>query len=362
MGVPLIDVDVAIVGAGPAGSAAAIQIARRSRQLAGRTLLLDAAQFPRPKVCGGGVVRAADRFLAHLDVEAAVPSVRIDAIRFEYAGGGSVRHLPRAFRVVRRDAFDHCLLRAARRLGVGVRQGEPVLRLRREREAIVVVTTKAEYRAGVVIGADGSNGVVRRTLVGGRPRRFAALEVVTPLLPAEENAAATAVFDFRPAAGGLQGYCWDFPCVVGGARAMNRGIGGATWTTGRSLKRLFEAHLAPRGIELRPADLAGATAPYYDPLLPQSAERVLLAGDAVGIDRWFGEGISVAIGTGMLAAHAAVEAFERREFAFADHHRRIRRSAVGDDLRRRRAVARAFYRAARRGRPLWPWLGAGAGS
>jgi geranylgeranyl reductase family protein len=357
-----VNVDVIIVGAGPAGSSAALQIARRSTELAGRLLLLDAARFPRPKVCGGGVVRAADRFLTHLEVEADVPSVAIDTMRFEYEGGRSVRCAPRAFRVVRRDEFDACLVRAAQGRGVALRQGDPVRHVRRDGDAIVVATARAEYRARVVIGADGSNSLVRRTLVGGpRPARFVALEVVTPRLREEDEAASTAVFDFRPAASGLQGYRWDFPCLARGARVMNRGIGGAVGSAGESLKGRLRTLLTQRGIELPRAGLEGATAPYYDPALPQSAERVVLAGDAVGIDRWFGEGISVAIGTGILAAHAVVDAFERRDFSFADYSRRVRQSAVGDDLRRRRIAARSFYRAARDHRPLSPWLGAGEG-
>jgi flavin-dependent dehydrogenase len=120
------NVDVLIIGAGPAGAAAAIQIARRSTELAGRTLVLDAARFPRSKPCGGGVVRAADRFLTHLGVAADVPSVTINAIRFEYEGGRSLWRVPRVFRVVRREELDDCLVRAARGLGVAVHQGEPV--------------------------------------------------------------------------------------------------------------------------------------------------------------------------------------------------------------------------------------------
>lgn len=109
--------DVVIVGGGPAGAAAAIQLANCAPGLAASTLLLDRDAFPRPKLCGGGVVRQADRLLSFLDVQANVPSVGVDTIRFEYAGRSLVRHIPSAFRVVRREQFDAALLREARAPG-----------------------------------------------------------------------------------------------------------------------------------------------------------------------------------------------------------------------------------------------------
>ena len=74
----------------------------------------------------------------------------------------------------------------------------------------------------------------------------------------------------------------------------------------------------------------GATIPMYDPALPQSAPHVVLAGDAVGVDPWLGEGISVVTGTGMLAAHAAIEASSAKTFVpRSPNARRWRRTQIG---------------------------------
>ena len=111
--------DVVIVGSGPAGSAAAIQLCERDRSMAARTLLLDRAQFPRHKLCGGGVVQRADELLGFLGVRVNVPSLPIHAVKFEHPGGTTIRRGLDLFRIVRREEFDDALVQAARALGVG---------------------------------------------------------------------------------------------------------------------------------------------------------------------------------------------------------------------------------------------------
>ena len=219
------------------------------------------------------------------------------------------------------------------------------------------------YRARVVIGADGAGSLVRRSLVGpAAGERFVALGVLTPWQDRPDGDANTAVLDFRPVARGLRGYAWDFPALRAGERRMNRGLGGTRWPAGVSARQLFAETLKTRGIDPRRCRFDGGSAPLYDPESPQSAERVLLTGDAVGVDPWFGEGISVAIGTGILAAHAATGALAAERFDFADYGERVRESAVGWQLCRNRLLADAFYEAAAKPRGLASWIGNGGAS
>ena len=355
--------DVIIVGGGPAGAAAALQLAVYGPEIARRTLLLDAASFPREKLCGGGLVPESDRFLEHLGVSTAqlgVASVPIEEICFEYPGGRSIVHSRRFFHVVHRRELDAALLGAVRARGVEVCEGEAAVRFEREVDGIRVGTAGgACFDARIVIGADGARSPVRRALVGSvRSDRFVALETLTPGHDGARDASSrTAVFDFRPAATGLRGYSWDFPSLRNGEPWMNRGLAAGTRSSEIALQKLFEASLAQRGIEPAPGSIEGAGAPFYDPERPQGAERVLLAGDAVGIDPWFGEGISVALGTGILAAHAAAAALGSGRFDFADHGRRVEESAVGWSLERKRKLADSFYRAAAIPGGLTPFLG-----
>jgi geranylgeranyl reductase family protein len=339
--------EVIIIGAGPAGSAAAITLARRDGTLAKRSLLLDAAKFPRDKLCGGGLVPQSERLLELLGVSVDVPSVSICEIEFEYEGGRRTLRRPHVFRVVHREEFDHALVQAAAERGIRVHEGETVLKVTRENGALRVVTTRATYRAEVVIGADGACSRVRRALVGPtRGERFVALEVLTPGY--EGDGTPAAVFDFRPAARGLRGYAWHFPVLRGGTPWTNRGVVGSRWPADSSLRDLFADLLDVRGVSLARHELQGWSAPLYDAESPQGAERVLLAGDAVGIDPWLGEGISVALGTGILAAHAATDGLGAGRLDFTDHAERVRESAVGWMLGRQRTFAEPFYAAAAR--------------
>jgi geranylgeranyl reductase family protein len=353
--------DVVIVGAGPAGSAAALQLGRLG--LAARTLLIDARSFPRDKLCGGGLVPESDRLLAHLGVPPqAIPSVPIREVRFEYPGGHAVQRDKQFFRVVHRNVLDDVLAREARARGVEWRDGDAVTRLERDGGRIVITTVSgANLEARVAIGADGASSLVRRTLVGGvRSDRLVALEALTPGHDGAADAdSPTAVFDFRPAATGVRGYSWDFPSLRHGEPWMNRGIVAAPRSSAAPLRSLFTDVLLERGVTCDAQQIQGAGASLYDADRPQSAERVLLAGDAVGIDPWFGEGISVALGTGIIAAHTAAEALASCHFAFGDYARRIEQSAVGWSLRRKQAIAGLFYPAARVPGGMAAFLGGG---
>lgn len=81
-----------------------------------------------------------------------------------------------------------------------------------------------------------------------------------------------------------------------------------------------------------------------------SVPRVLLVGDAVGADPVFGEGISIALGYGKLAAHEISQSIQRREYSFRGFKRRVVRSALGQTLIARWVIAYIVY-------PLkWRWF------
>lgn len=342
---PLQRFDVAIVGAGPAGTAAALQIRSLPAAKGARVCLIDACRFPRPKPCGGGITARTEELLACLGVRVTVPFVAVSEVRFVTPAQTDTSSGTALFKVVRREEFDAALVREAQDRGIDLLAGDAVRRLHSDEEGVSIeLASGATVRASIVIGADGANSVVRRCLVPRQVRvePFVALEVLTP----GHDRDGRATFDFRTLLDGIRGYLWDFPSLVDGKPFMNRGIASIGEVPHGTLREAFAAALASRSVALHDRDIEGAWAPVYDPTREQSAPRVLLAGDAVGIDPWLGEGISSAIGTGIVAAHVAATGLDTGAVGFAEYRDRIAASTVGERLRANRAMAERFYGAA----------------
>jgi len=90
-------------------------------------------------------------------------------------------------------------------------------------------------------------------------------------------------------------------------------------------------------------ELKGHPIRWYSPQNRVSIPRVLLVGDAVGADPIFGEGISMALGYGIIAAREIEESFQRGEFSFRRYKRRLRKSGLGQTLFARWFLAQVIY-------------------
>lgn len=348
-------VDVLIVGSGPSGTSTALHLVKLDPAWAERIVIIDKAVHPREKLCGGGITHLGQNVLANLGLPLEPRSFEVKEARLLYRGKRYSFYGNPVFRIVRRDEFDHWLVRTCEQLGVRVRQGEPVTTVTPHDDYVEVVTGKTTFHARVVVAADGSRSFVRRKLkwgdgpeAGDDARVARLVEVLTPEEPASqpEFREAVAIFDFTPMDDDLQGYYWDFPSFVKGRAMMNRGVFDSRAVPRKpkaDLKEVLAGEMAERGRDLDDYELKGHPIRWWSTNARFSQPRVLLVGDAAGADPLFGEGISFALGYGEPAAEAIADAFARDDFSFAGYRERLIDHPLFRHLRLRTWAARYAY-------------------
>ena len=292
--------DLAVVGAGPAGAAAAIGALGVDPSL--RVALLDRATFPRDKACGDGIAPQVLDLLAEVGVGSVVAGLHgVTRLSLRRGDLEVERPMARSAWVVPRAEFDHRLVTAAQAAGADVLH-ERV----REVHDGSLVRLDDRHQSRVVVGADGAHSVVRRPAGLAAGPQAVALRGYAPTPPDRAGAQAI-VFDTarQPA------YAWSFDRGDG---LSNVGYG---VLVGRRGGGLTKAQMLERLDALLPGASAGGT-DWKGHRLPLSAGpwrpsrgRVLLVGDAAGlVNPMTGEGIYYAVATELAAGRAAAAAIK----------------------------------------------------
>jgi len=310
--------DVVVVGAGPAGVATAITLARAGRNV----LVVDRATFPRDKCCGDGLTAAALRELEHLgfDPEPLATWQVVDDVVVRSPSGREVTFpLPRDrgtyAAVVRRVELDAALVELARRAGATVADGYAFNAIDIARDRVIVdVDGIGDVAARYVVAADGMWSPVRKAIGAIESGYLGEWHAFRQYFDGVRGRGAhqLAVW-FEPDL--LPGYAWSFPLPDGRAN-VGFGIQRGGKVATQEMKDLWPDLLARDFVREFLGPDAAPESPHKAWPIPARIEtatlvggdgRVLLVGDAAAAtDPMTGEGIGQALLTGRLAAEAII--------------------------------------------------------
>jgi geranylgeranyl reductase family protein len=282
---------VAIVGAGPAGSNCALELAQK-----GANVCLFDNSHPREKVCGGGISDSVVErfpFVSTLDYE----QNAIRRFKIIFADKIQTTILPHKAFNASRKAFDNALLNLALKNGARIIK-ERVISVNTDSSGNWIIrTSEGLFSAEIIVGADGVNSIVRRKIISPIPPSELAI-TCGYLIKGSGNESTIVLLNQIP------GYIWVFPHK----NTINIGIG-SQLRHGAKIKRILNEFLSKNYPQTAITSKYAALIPSAENpdffSINSSGRNWLLIGDAAGhVDPITHEGILYALWSGKLAAKA----------------------------------------------------------
>ncbi|ABG58364.1 NAD(P)/FAD-dependent oxidoreductase [Cytophaga hutchinsonii] len=320
--------DVIILGAGPAGSTAALALQKSNLTVA----LLEKELFPRDKICGDALSCVAERVLKQIDPsleqelllyseKTVVNKARVYSPEFR----SIVLNFSKRGHCIKRLDFDNWLFEKANAKNIEVFQQAKVTDVRIDNSgAEVVLQDGTILHAAIVICCDGAHSVAARQLTHLKLDRKHYVGAVRQYYRNISDTAGNEleIFflkDFLP------GYFWIFPLKNGEANvgfgALSAIISKNKIDLKKSLQEIIQSvpQLKERFKDAEAMEtVKGFGLPLGSRKLPISGAHFMLCGDAASlIDPVTGEGIETAMESGKYAAEQAIRCFESTDFSAA---------------------------------------------
>lgn len=294
--------DAIVVGAGPAGCAAAYDLAHTGHSV----LLLDRAEFPRQKACAGGLTAKTIRALRY-PVDPVVRQ-QLNRLRIERDRDHSTilrRSADYCFMTVRKELDDYCLRQTVAAGAIFRRIGN-IAAVEEDAEGVSIEADGQTLRAHFVIGADGVHSRVRRLAHAAKnaseeghsePSWFWRAFALEANVPVPDASSHELIFDFATV---RDGYGWIFP------KGDHVNVGLYSYSPDEKIDRTrLASYIQERFGDVTAEDVIGQYAGFGAGDHQVEATKIFLVGDAGGfVDPLTGEGIYFAIVSGQAAAQA----------------------------------------------------------
>ncbi|MDD3519849.1 MAG: geranylgeranyl reductase family protein [Actinomycetota bacterium] len=328
--------DVVISGSGPSGSILGYLLSSNGYSV----LIIDKEEFPRYKVCAGGIqVKAAELIPFNIDSQIHNEIRKIHFQRRTKDGFLGEYDEPLMY-TLDRESFDSYLVEKAIGAGCTIRTGEKVKDISVDNNEVTVFTDKGKYYGKIFTGSDGASGFTIKKFNDYRKiRKIIGYELEIPVSgyfnkrdingqgkkEQGENIALfernCIVLDF----GGVKyGYLWLFPKN----KKISAGMGGLS-AKSKEIKKYLSMYIKNTELlSINPKEKFQSYA-HFIPLRDKknfiSSRRVLATGDAAGLgDGFTGEGLHNAILSSHLAFSSICKALKNSSFEFVDYNEKIR--------------------------------------
>jgi geranylgeranyl reductase family protein len=350
--------DILIIGAGPAGCAAAMVL----KNCGLRVAIIDKHNFPRDKVCGDAIPGRAIKWLKEIDTSfknelSAFDKKAITKKTICYYNNKEVEFswVQEAYTSTRMD-FDNFLFSIVKnKTSIEVFENTEINKIVKEDQYFIVSArnNKKLFKTTMLIGADGINGITAKKLAGyqiDRKHHVASVRAYYKELAGVKETRSEIYFDKKY----LPGYFWIFP-VTGGVANVGFGmLSEDVVQKNINVKKSFYDFIERSEVlqhkfkhAKQDSALQGCGLPLGSRWIQMSGDHFMLAGDAASlVDPVSGAGIGNAVLSGKFAAEQAIQCFESKNFsaAFIKTYDKKLYKMIGGELKKNGWALKYFSR------------------